>query len=149
MPTIKGFMPLSNSDFMVCEDGSQMYVRRVTGQHFRPLYLSRPAAEQNCGEYEKVEPVVLTVGENDFFRFQHGSLRSEYTDYRHYGNALRRLKASKNPHAEILWMQQYTEVTDTITFADGKGTATETATCFEDRWLTNAMTFPERTGVTV
>jgi hypothetical protein len=103
-------------------------------------------AEQNCGEYERVEAVELTVGENDFFRFQHGSLKSEYTDYRHYRKALRRLKSAKHPCAEILWMQQYTEVTETITFADDKGTATETATCFEDRWLSNCLTFPERTG---
>lgn len=147
MPTIKGFMAVSNSDFVTTEDGDS-FVARVLGST-RAMYLSRGAAEQSAEDYQSVERVELSIGENDFFRFQHGSLRSEYTDYRHYRNALRRLKASKNPHAEILWMQQYTEVTDTITFADDKGTATETATCFEDRWLTNAMTFPERTGVTV
>lgn len=149
MPTIKGFMPLNNNYFMRCEDGSQMYVRRVTGHRFAPMYLSREVAEQNCGEYERVEAVELTVGENDFFRFQHGMLKAEYTDYRHYRNALRRWKAAKDPYAEILVMEQRTEVTDTITFADGKGTVVETETCFHSRWFSNFLTFAERTGVTV
>lgn len=144
MPTIKGFMAVSNNDFVTTEDG-ESFVARATGPA-RAVYLSRGAAEENCLEHQSVEPVILTLGENDFFRFQHGTLKSEYTDYRHYRSALRRLKAAKHPYAEILWMQQYTEVTDTITFADDKGTAVETATCFEDRWLTNAMTFPERAG---
>ncbi|MFJ6377418.1 hypothetical protein ACIQH9_17080 [Pseudarthrobacter oxydans] len=43
-------------------------------------------------------------------------------------------------------MQQRTEVTETITFADDKTPAVETATDFEDRWLSNCLTFPERTG---
>ena len=144
MLTIKGFMPLNNNYFMLREDGSQMYVRRVTGHRFAPMYLSREVAEQNCGEYEQVEAVVLTVGEGDFFRFQHGALKSEFTDYRHYRNALRRWKNAKDRYAEILVMQQRTEVTDTITFADDKATVVETATDFEDHWFSNFLTFPER-----
>lgn len=144
MPTIKGFMAVSDHDFVTTED-RQSFVARVFGST-RTVYLSRAAADQSAEGHQKVERVELTIGENDFFRFQHGSVKSEYTDYRHYRNALRRLKAAKHPRAEILWMQQRTEVTDTITFADDKSTAVETATCFEDRWLTNAMTFPERPG---
>ncbi|NSX38850.1 hypothetical protein HTS88_20950 [Pseudarthrobacter oxydans] len=147
MPTIKGFMPVSNSDFVRCQDGSFMHVRR--GRGFAPMYLSREVAEQNCGEYEQVEAVELTVGENDFFRFQHGMLKSEYTDYRHYRNALRRWKSAKHPYAKILVVEQRTEVTETITFADDKTAVTETAIRFRDRRLSNYLTFPERTGVTV
>lgn len=144
MPAIKGFMAVSDSDFVTTEDG-ECFIARVVGGD-RPMYLSRGTAEQNCLEHQGVAPVILTIGENDFFRFQHGPLKSEYTDYRHYRNALRRWKAAKHPYAEILWMQQRTEVTDTITFADDKGAAIETATDYEDRWLSNCLTFPERSG---
>lgn len=111
---------------------------------FRPVWLIRPAAELHCFDYQSVEPVELTVGENDFFRFQHGALRFEYTDYRHYRNALRRWKAAKDDRAQILVMQQRTGVTATITFADDRTPHEETATNFHDRWLSNCVTFPAR-----
>ena len=143
MPTIKGFMAVSDSDF-IDHDGRQVYIATTMGQAFRPVYLSYAAAERSAGDYQSVEPVELSVGGNDFFRFQHGQLRSEYTDYRHYRNALRRWKAAKHRYAQVLVMQQRTEVTDMITFADDKATLTETATDFEDRWPCNFVTFVER-----
>lgn len=141
MPTIKGFMAVSNSDF-IDHEGKPFYVAQST-RGFRPMYLSSSAAEQNAEDYQSVERVELTIGENDFFRFQHGEL-FEYTDYRHYRNALRRWKAASHPRAEIQVMAQTTLVTTTLTFTDDIGSAEETSTDYKPRWICNSITFLER-----
>ncbi|MET3176628.1 UNVERIFIED_ORG: hypothetical protein ABIB52_004503 [Arthrobacter sp. UYCu721] len=142
MPTIKGFMAVSNSDF-IDHDGRQVYIATTIGRGFRPMYLSRAGAEQNAEDYQSVERVELAIGEQDFFRFQHGEL-FEDTDYRHYRNALRRWKSAKHPRAEIQVMTPEALVTRTYTFADDEGSVEEVTTDYRNRWLCNFLTFPER-----